>query len=31
LIGWIALSTVPMAVVLSRQTVKLSREKQSIH
>jgi len=31
LIGWIALSTVPMAVVLSWQTVKLSREKQSIH
>ena len=31
LIGWIALSTVPMAVALSRQTVKLSREKQSIH
>lgn len=31
LIGWIALSTVPMALVLSRQTVKLSRKKQSIH
>ena len=31
LVGWIALSTVPMAVVLSRQTIKLGREKQSIH
>lgn len=31
LIGWIALSTVPMAVVLSRQTVKLSKENQNIH
>ena len=30
LIGWIALSTVPMAVVLSRQTIKLASEKQSI-
>ena len=27
LIGWIALSIIPMAVVLSRQTVKLNREK----
>jgi len=31
LIGCIALSTVPMAFVLSRQTVKLSRENKSIH
>lgn len=31
LIGWIALSTVPMAFVLSQQTVKLSKEKQSVY
>ena len=31
MIGWIALSTLPMAVVLSRQMIKLSSEKQIIH
>ena len=31
LIGWLALSTIPMAFVLSRQTVKLSKENQNIH
>jgi MFS family permease len=31
LIGWIALSTVPMALVLARQTVGLSKENQNIH
>lgn len=30
LIGWIALSTVLMALILSRQTIKLDREKQII-
>ena len=31
LIGWLALSTIPIAFVLSRQTVKLSKENQNIH
>ena len=31
LIGWVALTTIPMAFALSRQTVKLSREEQCIH
>jgi MFS family permease len=31
LIGWIALTTIPMAIALSRQTIKLSREEQSTH
>jgi len=31
LIGWIALSTVPMALALARQTVELSKENQNIH
>jgi len=31
LIGWIAFSTVPMAVALSRQMIKLGSEKQIIH
>ena len=30
LIGWIALSTVPMAVLLSRQTAKLGKDRQNI-
>ena len=31
MIGWIALSILPMAVVLSRQMIKLNSEKQIIH
>jgi predicted MFS family arabinose efflux permease len=30
LIGWIALTTLPMAFVLARQTVKRSKENQNI-
>jgi MFS family permease len=31
LIGWVALTAIPMAIALSRQTVKLSKEEQCIH